>query len=327
MLTHGSDRARHAGDKVILHSPISKGWTPRVAKTLTSPEHPGTTVLWDEQYFEVLEAGALPSGGIRYVLGTWPDHHTIRTFQSYDADSEAARVAAHERARRQRRAGLLAQLSGIVLGFLPAAVQMRLQNELGVLATRMTLLSCLVPLVLTGICVYIQVGATIGREAPIPFPLWLLCGAWMLETFIRFYVVMTQSRPMGSLIGELFYAIFGKRETLRGDSVAFAPPAEDVALRDALTLKEPLLTLLAPAEQKALADRVGFDYKRTASGVAWTILVAAAVGAYTSKDALSMLVAAALACEQLVRLVKLRREPVGSVFGIVVRPFVRELLK
>ena len=56
MLTHGSDRARRVGEKVILQSAISKGWTPRTPKTLTHAEFPGTAVLWEEQYFEVIEA-------------------------------------------------------------------------------------------------------------------------------------------------------------------------------------------------------------------------------------------------------------------------------
>ena len=110
-------------------------------------------------------------------------------------------------------------------------------------------------------------------------------------------------------------------------SVAFTPPTEDVAIRDALTLKEPLLTLLPPADQKRLAERVGFDYRRTAFAVAWVILVFAALGAFTSSTAPAMLIAAAVAVEQVVRLMRLRREPVGSIFGILVRPFVRDLLR
>ena len=82
MLTHGSDRARQAGDKVILHSAIAKGWTPRVAKTLTSAEHPGTAVLWEEQFYEVIEATPQQSGGVRYVLASWRDDQTIRVFET-----------------------------------------------------------------------------------------------------------------------------------------------------------------------------------------------------------------------------------------------------
>lgn len=338
MLTHGSDRARQAGDKVILQSTIAKGWTPRTPKTLTSAEYPGTAVLWDEQYFEVVEASALPTGGVRYVLMQWREDHTIRTFESYDAASEELRVADHERARRQRRAGFLANLSAAFLGFLPGPVQMHLENELGVRATRMTLLSCTLAMAALGVCIYLQVDARMRHAEP-SFPALLLpvLGLLAFESVIRFFVAMSQGRPMGSILGSIAYAIYvplsGKRDQLpsasggRGYSVAFTPPPEDVAARDALTLKEPLLTLLTPAEQKRLAERVGFDYRRTAFGVAWVIFVGAALGAFTSSTLLGMLVAAAVALEQALRLVKLRREPAGSVFGVVVRPFVRDLLK
>lgn len=337
MLTHGADRARQVADKVILHSAIAKGWTPRTPKTLTNAEYPGTAVLWEEQYYEVIEASALPSGGVRYVLMQWREDHTIRTFESYDADSEGLRIADHERARRQRRAGVLTRLSGIVLGMLPGPVQMHLENELGVRATRMTLLSCIPPTVLLGFCVYVQAEAKMNRtESPVGL-LWPIVIFLALESAIRFFVVMSQGRPMGSLLGSIgygiYYALSKKREQLpsasggRGYSVAFTPPPEDVAARDSLTLKEPLLTLLTAAEQKQLAERVGFDYRRTASGVAWVILVAAALGAYTSSTVVAMLIAGAIAVEQALRLVKLRREPAGSIFGILVRPFVRDLLR
>ena len=338
MLTHGSDRARQAGDKVILHSAIAKGWTPRVAKTLTSAEHPGTAVLWEEQYYEVVEATPLQSGGVRYVLALWREDHTIRTFESYDADSEALRIADYERVARQRRAGWLTRLSGIFLGFLPAPVQMHLENELGVRATRMTLLSCVLPMVAAGFCIYLTVDARMrGTASPVPALLFLVIALLAFESAIRFFVVMSQGRPMGSLLGAIvygiYYALSKKRDQLpsasggRGYSVAFTPPPEDVAARDALTLKEPLLTLLPSAEQRQLAERIGYDYRRSASGVAWVILVFAAIGAYTSTTVLAMLIAGGVAVEQALRLVKLRTQPVGSVFGLLVRPFVRDLLR
>ncbi|HEU4887294.1 MAG TPA: hypothetical protein VFV49_05365, partial [Thermoanaerobaculia bacterium] len=327
MLTHGADRVRQSGDRVILQSAIAKGWTPRTPKTLTNAEHPGTAVLWDEQYYEVVEAAALPSGGVRYVLMPWREDHTIRTFESYDAESEGLRIADHERVQRQRRAGFLTRLSGFVLGYLPAPVQMHLENELGVRATRMTLLSCILPMVVLGVCVYAKAEARMNRvESPVPVLLWPIVVFLALESMIRFFVVMSQGRPMGSLFGSIgygiYYALSKKREQLpsasggRGYSVAFAPPPEDVAKRDSLTLKEPLLTLLPAAEQKQLAERVGFDYRRTASGVAWVILVGAALGAFTASTVVAMLIAAAVVIEQALRLVKLRREPTGSIFGV-----------
>jgi len=151
---------------------------------------------------------------------------------------------------------------------------------------------------------------------------------------------------MGSVIGVIGYAIYhrlsSKRETLppviggRGDSVAFTAPAEDVALRDSFEMKQPLLTLLTPAEQMQLAERFGFDYRRSAHGVAWIILVCAALGAFTSyieldqsgsiTSLLSLLIAGGVVVEQALRLHAFRRGPAGSIFGVVVRPFVRNLL-
>jgi hypothetical protein len=347
MLTHGSDRARRVGERVVLQSAFSKGWTPRTPKSLTRSEFPGTTVLWDEQYFEVIEAAATQSGGVRYVLAEWQESHTIRTLEHYDAESEALRIADHERARRQRQTSVLSRLSGVFLGHLPAQVQIHLENELGVRASRMTILSCIPALVLLGICLLARVDVTMGRE-PSPVLTFLLPIAVMLtgESFLRFFVAMSQDRPMGSLFGVIGYWIYhhlsNKGVALppaiggRGDSVAFTAPAEDVALRDSFELKQPLLTLLTPPEQIKLAERFGYDYRRSAYGVAWTILVCAALGAFTSyleldksgsvTSLLSMLIAGAVALEQAVRLHAFRRGPAGSFFGFVVRPLVRNLL-
>jgi hypothetical protein len=148
------------------------------------------------------------------------------------------------------------------------------------------------------------------------------------------------------VIGVLGYAIYhrlsSKREELppviggRGDSIAFTAPAEDVALRDSFEMKQPLLTLLTPAEQMKLAERFGFDYRRSAYGVAWIILICAALGAFTSyieldqsgsfTSLLSMLIAVAVVVEQALRLRAFRRGPAGSIFAVIVRPFVRNLL-
>src|SRR5437868_10565469 len=93
MQAFGSDRVRSGdGEQIVLSSRLSKGWTPRVEKTLTSAEFPGTAVLWEEQYYEVVSAEPLPQGGVRYVLEPWRERHAMRLTDRYDADSEAHRV-------------------------------------------------------------------------------------------------------------------------------------------------------------------------------------------------------------------------------------------
>ncbi|HEX6640736.1 MAG TPA: hypothetical protein VF215_06465, partial [Thermoanaerobaculia bacterium] len=236
--------------------------------------------------------------------------------------------------------------AGVFLGFLPASVQTHLENELGVRATRMTLLSCIPPLVLLGACALAAVNARMNHTAPLPFLVWPIVQLLTFESVIRFFVAMSQSRPMGSLLGVAGYAVYRalspKRAQLppvtsRGESVAFIEPTADVALRDSFNVKEPLLTLLTPAEQQLLAERFGFDHRRTGFAVAWVIFVAAALGAATSyielsesgsfTSLLSMLIAAGVALEQALRLSRMRRDPVGSIFGTIVRPLVRNLLR
>src|SRR5579872_4419458 len=89
MQAFGSDRVRPGdGQQIILSSRLSKGWT-------TGNERiPGTAVLWDERYFEVVGIEQVPQG-FRYVLEPWRDHHTMRLTDRYDAESEAQRVDEH----------------------------------------------------------------------------------------------------------------------------------------------------------------------------------------------------------------------------------------
>lgn len=346
MRAYGADRVRLAGGKVILHSRISKGWTPRTEKTLTSAEFPGTAVYWDEQYFEVLAADLLPAGGVRYVLAAWSDHHAIRVFEPYNDVSEARLAEDFERAARQRKHSLAASLSAMFLGHLPAPVQMHLANELGVFPHRMTLWSVLLVVVTTGAAVLVSIDTYMkGVPNPIPDAVLLLVFFMLAEAVFRFFVAMTQLRGMGSMLGILVYLLFwllhpnrgrlvSPFQSAKGEGLMSLPPPPGVEQQDALEMRAPLLTLLRPSEQLLLAERYGFDYRRHASGVAWVMLVCSALGvasmvpkAPQSVSALVSLVCAGLvALEQVMRLFAFQRGPAGSVFGALVRPFARDLL-
>jgi len=347
MRAHGGDRVRESGGRIVLLSPIAKGWTARVPKTLTTSEHPGTTVIWEDQYFEVIEAALQQSGGVRYVLAPWRDEHTIRTFERYDFESEAQRIADYRRVARQRKASIVSRLLGVILGHLPEPVQARLENEVGVVPSRMTILSCIPPMIWIGYCVWAAVDAKIKGTTPPYSPLfWYFIDFVLVESLVRFFVAMSQGRGMGSAIGTLAYIIYWGLSPRRGKLVApfggrgysttsaLAAP-EDVVRADALEMKSPMLTLLTPAEQQQLAERYGFDYRRHAYGTAWVILVFALLGAVTSflkmaesggvLRVLSIFVAGGVALEQILRLRTFPRGPAGSVLGALVRPFVKGL--
>jgi hypothetical protein len=348
MRAYGGDRVRESGGKVVLHSAISKGWRPRKPKDPIHAEYPGTAVLWDEHYFEVVSAQLLPQGGVRYVLEAWRDEHVIRQFDQYDEATEARRLDDYRAAIAQQKKSAGARVTGIFLGLIPAHVQKKLENDLGVSPARMTMLSCLFPVALLGTCFWLYADAKINMQpSPIPLWLWLFGMGWFAEAAARFLVAMSQHRGMGSLVGFFLYGLFwlvadrkkwpSPFEEQQGNKLFTLPPPDDVALRDELETRGALITLLPASDQQKLADRFGFDYRKHAFGMTWIILVSTTFGAVSSfvkvadsgsiSALTSLVVAGGLAVEQVYRLTILKRGPAGSFLGVFARPFVRRLLE
>ena len=341
MQAHGADRLRTGkGGELVLFCPRDKGWTPRAPKTLTSAEYPGTAILWDEKYFEVVSA--TPSGtGIRYVLKPWRENHAIRITDMYDEASEAARVQAHQDDLRRHTQRGAANYLGIFTGNLPAPVQEKLASELGLLAPRLTIYSLLIPMTVIGFIVVAFAGSKIEHR-PL-HPGWLFLAGYLgFETMIRFTIAWMQNRPIGSAAGFLAYSLWylvspnkaahvppiAKRRTPK---LVRELPHEQLAI-EAVYVREPFLTLLSAQEQATLAERYGYDYRQMSSKVAIVILIGSMAGIVSSwmklpafSAFISLLVATGLAFEQILRLMAFGRGPAGSVLGVLVRPVVRKL--
>jgi hypothetical protein len=340
MQAYGSDRVRTGdGEQFVLLSRIPKAWTPRAAKSLTTAEFPGTAVLWEERYFEVVDAEALPQGGVRYVLEPWREMHVMRTTDRYDAGREEERLVEYRaqlsRETKRKSASALAML----VGHLPAGVQEEIGREYGILPARLTLLSVLpIYAVVIGLVLWIVSG--IMTATPRPLPAYILTGYLFIETSFRFMVAWLIGRPIGSAAGTLGYVLYYFTVANRaragspfvrekGTKAPIGEVPEERAVSDALMLREPLVTLLSPADQARVAERFGYDYRHQSSIIAAMILFFALLGVATSVHrggVISLLVAVAVGAEQVYRLVVLRRRPAGSILGIVARPFVRKLL-
>jgi hypothetical protein len=340
MHAYGSDRVREAdGDRLVLLSRIPKAWTPRAPKTLTAAEFPGTAVLWEERYFEVISADALPQGGARYVLEPWREMHAMRTIDHYDDAHEAQRLADHRaqlaRETKRKSANALAFLAG----HLPAGVQEELGRDLGIVATRLTILSALgVYALVIALVMWIVSGMMAGT--PRSLPIYIVTFYLFVETSLRFGIAWLIGRPAGSAIGVAGYLVY--YYTVADRARAVSPyarekgmvvtitdtPAERV-ITDALLMREALVTLLTPADQARVAARFGYDYRHQSSLIAMLILFFAAIGVATSLHrgaVISLIAAAVIAAEQIYRLTILRTRPAGSILGIAARPFVRKLL-
>jgi len=337
MQAFGSDRVRSGdGEQIVLSSRLSKGWTPRVPKTLTSAEFPGTAILWEERYYEVVSAEALQQGGVRYVLEPWRENNAMRVTDRYDEESEAGRLDEHRRSLQHERARKTANLGGIVTGSLPALVQEHFARELGIMAPRLTFISvCAQWLMILGIVLWSV--SYLMKEQPIPLALLIAAVYLGIENSVRFLIYWTQARPIGSTLGWIGYLLFhfitasGPTPfgTEKGQAVRIGEAPEEVAKRDSLAVREALVTLLTPKDQRRVAERYPYDYRKTSRTVALFILFVSVVGVVSSfmrHAAISLIVAAALAFEQMVRLAALQRGPAASVLRFVVRPFVRKLL-
>lgn len=334
MQAYGSDRVRQDGERWILSARREKGWVARVAKTLTSAEFPGTAVLWEDQYFEVvaLESQAY---GVRYVLEPWRDNNTIRVSDRYDDASEAAREAEYRRSVVREQQRKTTNLLAVLTGHLPAIVQNAMASELGVVATSITMMSIIGVYVVVGLIAMYCV-SQVFEQQPFSALLGFIGGYLALENTIRIHMVWTQSRPVGSVAGFIFYGIY-YAITRRGPSpfavekglaapITTAPA--DVAIRDAFILREPLVTLLTPAEQARMAQRYEYDYRHHSITVALLILVFTVLGVATAVhrgQVVPGVLAGALALEQIMRLIAFRRGPAASVLRFLARPFLHRL--
>jgi hypothetical protein len=339
MRAYGSDRVRpSAGERVVIASRLSKGWVARVGKTLTSAEFPGTAVRWEEQYFEVVEARALEQGGVEYVLEPWLDHHVMRVVEAYDGASEAARIAAYREHLAREKGRKAANALALLTGHLPAVVQEAIAADLGVLPNRISFISIIGEYaVVVGFALWIV--SYLTRREPPPFVLIVVAAYLAIETTARFFVNYTQSRPIGSSVGLVAYIVWwlvtGRRATSpfavsKGWNVVISDTPDERRMHDLLVTREALLTLLPAGDQQRIAERFGYDYRRQSTIIAAGILFFSVIGIASSlaRDAfVSFVVACALAGEQIYRLAVMRHRPVGSVFGVLVRPFVRKFLR
>lgn len=217
----GTDRLETAPDgNLRLLCAFSKGWRPRLPSAGRRAEHPGTAVEWQEGVFEVLAAEPRPAGGIAYSLGPWRDDLAIRSLERYDAASEAERAAERRRRQRAPRKRGLAILLSPLLGHLPGTVQERMERDFGAPANAMTTASAF-PLFVLGVLGLLAFVARIAGAslAPLPEPSLPLSLYLLLESSLRLSIVVTQSRPAGSIPGTIAYALW-KVAARRGTAVA-----------------------------------------------------------------------------------------------------------
>jgi len=342
----GRDRVEERPDgRVRLSCLHPKEWTPRRPAGHGLALHPGTAVRWEDEIWEVLSAEETPAGACRYELARWDDQHAIRVLAPYDAASEAARAADRRDVGKRRGARRIVLLLAPLAGLLPGRVQERLGNELGLRASRLTLVSIVAPAAVGFLALVMTMAAGFApglqMEGPVLAPLMPLLAYFFPESLVRFLVVMAQDRPIGSLLGLPPYLIgraAGWVPPPDGAPASAGPAPEARVPGDRFLMIEPLLSFLPADDQLALRERYGFSPVTWGKRTAWFLLFypgftapAHAVdllergGGLRSSFLLAL--AVGLSVEQVRRLrVLALGQPAPSILGRLVAPFARPLL-
>lgn len=159
--------------EIIIDSPHEKrNWKPRAAETATRAMFPGTAILLDGAYYEVISRQRLPGDPARYVysLNPWPDGSPIRVQFAYTREEceRAAASAAHE--RNESRLHFVLLMLSPLLGLLPARDQLRVQNNRGISAVTCTTLSIFLTLSIGGFAVILTLISMIAPSALLDWP-------------------------------------------------------------------------------------------------------------------------------------------------------------
>lgn len=161
------------------------------------PGLPGTAVLFEE---ELWEAHLLESGGPGELwrLLPWQDSEVLRHTEELSANSVALLSREKEQQKRHEDLGFALLILMPFVGFLPAALQDRIEVEWGLRAWKSTLLSSLPELLGAPLAVGLVFG---DWRPPIPNALAiLLCFYLFFEGMYRMNYSFTLHRPMGSIL-------------------------------------------------------------------------------------------------------------------------------
>jgi hypothetical protein len=307
--------------------------------------HPGTAIRWEDELWEVVSAEDLPGGGLSYELARWDDQHAIRVLLPYDETSESERIADARSLERKRSGAYVVYLLSPIVGLLPGRVQERLEAELGVRATILSLASIPAPAAVGTFALLMTLASGFGPalqlSGPDFGPLLPLLSLLLVESFFRLVVAMAQGRPIGSVLGLPLY-LLARLTGLVAPPESAGPteaPAAERLLADRYLLIEPLLSFLPVSDQLRLEESRGFAPMTWGKRTAWFLLVYPGLTAPAQAANLlargggffgvSLLVATLfVAAEQVLRLRRLSRgEPAPSVLRRLVAPFAAPLLR
>jgi hypothetical protein len=171
--------------------------------TLRAGPHPGSTVLWQDAPYEVV-GRTTGDDGDRWLLQPWLEGEAMRGVFRLDPEWVAWLGEAERTDRRSYRLWWWTLPLAPLLALAPAPLQRRWQARWGFSSERATMVSAVAEIALGWFCVMQLLTAILAGESVLPASLRGLAVVGPVlaaEGILRLKSVMSQSEPMGSLIG------------------------------------------------------------------------------------------------------------------------------
>ncbi len=202
----GGFALRHQDGELFVDCPFPPpGWQARQPGDFIRPDFPGTPLLHNDQYFEIIAAEE-HGGRVRYALEPWDDRNLLRAPQSLDAPScrtlWRTEQARRERERRAQSLRILMPLTGL----LPAKDQEGIEREYGLLSERATLISAGLGMLFFLPTAFFGLMANIVSGFTSAFPGFAWTGTWFpflgyfaIESWVRAHMSFSSGQAIGSL--------------------------------------------------------------------------------------------------------------------------------
>jgi len=313
------------GELHVLSETVDVGWRPRVSG------RPGSAVMIDGQGFEVVVRR--PWGkGAQWTLEPWSGEDVMRVVQPLDEAAVAALAAQASTQAKATRLRPVLWLLAPILGFAVASWQRRWRDEWNYPASTATWISAILEMFLGGACLIEFIGS-MGAGASIfpwiPRPVVRVGVYFFGEGIVRLILVFADSEPVGSLLGAVI-SIFDRRPKPARAPVA-APKVNrfDDAPGFWKSVFLNIVCTMAPARfQERWAWWAGIRAIWFTVAGSLVALVGGLANLRAGVDGISVALNLFFVIEAVARLafVILKREPLGSVLGLVLTPILERVL-
>ena len=180
------------------------GWRARQTSNGPEPTFPGTAVLFEDQYYELLAVSPLGER-FAYDLGPWDDRFPFRGLVSYSPEDVARAANERDATARSRRARTALFWTAPLIGLLPGEDQRAIEREHGLSAAFTTGCSAITVAIPSAVLFVLSSASVVGRLMGMDThgegfqewqPVW---GYLMIESVARLGLTLGGMHGVGSI--------------------------------------------------------------------------------------------------------------------------------